>query len=167
VSTVRKRKNSLGGIAIFAALALLCAAVPASAGEVTRDSYREAVEPICKVNARANEKILGGVRKLVRKGKLKPASIQFTKAAKALRKTIAQLKTVPQPPADQARLAKWLRFVSTEASLLNNVAKKLKQGNKVGAQAKVIRLEHNASLANNVAVPFEFEYCRFDPSRFT
>ncbi len=160
------RKARLGAIA-SAAIVLLAAASLALAAEVTRDSYREAVEPICKANTQANEKILGGVRKQVKQGKLKAASRQFTKAAKALRKTIAQLKAVPQPQADQARLAKWLRFVGVEASLFEKVAVKLKEGKKIAAQAMVIRLEHNASLANNVSTPFEFDYCRFEPSRFT
>jgi hypothetical protein len=160
------RKARHGAFA-SAAIALLATASLALATEVTRDSYREAVEPICKANTQANEKILGGVRKQVKQGKLKAASRQFTKAARALRKTIVQLKAVPQPEADQARLAKWLGFVGTEASLFEKVAKKLKEGNKVGAQAMVIRLTHNANLANNASLPFEFEYCRFEPSRFT
>ncbi len=151
----------------LASLALLSAAIPASAAEVTRDSYREAVEPICKANTGANERILKGVRRLVKKGELKSAAARFSKAAKALRETIVELKSVPQPTADQARLAKWLRLVSNQASFFELAAKQLRAGNKVGAQGSVIRLTHNANQANNVVVPFEFEYCRFDTSKFT
>lgn len=150
-----------------AIVALLVAALPATAAEVTRDSYREAVDPICKTNSEANERILKGVRKQVKAGQLKPAAAKFAKAAQALRGTITELKAVPQPPADQSRLAKWLRFVTTEASYLDKVAGQLRAGDKVGAQETVIRLTHNANQANNTVLPFEFQHCSFEPARFT
>jgi hypothetical protein len=149
------------------ALALLTAALPALAAEVTRDSYREAVEPICKTNTEANERILKGVRKEVKQGKLKPAASRFEKAAKELRKTVRELKVVPQPAADKARLSKWLGIVGEEASYFQTAGEQLRAGNKVAAQETVLRLTHNASKANNVVIPFEFRYCRLEPSKFT
>jgi hypothetical protein len=151
----------------LATAALLVAAVPAAATEVTRPSYREAVEPICKANTQANEKILGGAKAEVKANKLKPAAVKFTKAAAALKKTYAQLAAVPQPPADTAKLTKWLSDVKAEASLFAATAAKLKAGDKTGAEAMVVRLTHTANLANDAALGFEFQYCRFEPSRFT
>lgn len=139
----------------------------AEAAEVTRESYKEDVEPICKTNTEANEKILKGVRQKVKQGKLKAAGTQFTQAGRALHKAIGQLKAVPQPTADEARLAKWLKYVGEEEKLFLEAGKKLKQGNKNAAQAIVIRLTHNANQANNQVLPFEFKYCRFEPSKFT
>lgn len=147
-------------------LALMIATV-ANAAEVTRESYREAVEPICKANTKANERIFAGVRTEVRKGKLKSAARQFEKAARALKATVAQLRAVPQPPADEARLAKWLADVGAEASLFERVAAKLKAGQKAAAEQLVVRLTHQAIVANSVVVPFQFHYCKLDPSRFT
>jgi hypothetical protein len=149
------------------AAAVLVAAVPAAATEVTRTSYKEAVEPICKANTQANEKILKGAKAKVKANKLKPAAQQFAKAAAALKKTHSQLAAVPRPPADQAKLAKWLGYVKAEASLFEATAAKLKAGNKLGAEAMVVRLTHDANLANDQALGFEFEFCRFEPSRFT
>jgi hypothetical protein len=150
------------------ALALALLAIPmAGATETTRPEYREKVEPICKANTIANERILTGVKAEVRAGKLKVAAVQFAKAGAALKKTWRQLGAVPQPAADQARLAKWLGYVKTEAELFERTGKKLKAGDKVGAQAMVIRLTHNADQANNQVLPFEFRYCRFEPSKFT
>lgn len=154
-------------IVAIAALAVLVTASLALAAETTRDEYKAQVEPICKTNSKANERILGGVRKEVKQGKLKPAAQAFSKAASALKKTLAQLKAVPQPSADQAKLGKWLKYVGAEASLFEAASKKLKAGDKTGASAMVIRLTHNATLANNTVASFEFEYCRFEPSRFT
>jgi hypothetical protein len=146
---------------------LLTGASLASAEEVTRDSYTEAVEPICKTNTEANEKILKGVRQEVQKGKLKPAGIKFAKAAAALEKAYAQLKAVPQPSADTAKLNKWLSYVKTEASLFESAANALKAGNETKAQSFVVKLTHNANLANTQVLSFGFRYCKLEPSKFT
>ena len=160
-------KKSFGVLsAVVMAFSML--AVPfAQAAEVTRESYTEAVEPICKVNTEANERILKGVRSKFKNGKLKEAATQFSKAGTALTKTVKQLKAIEQPTADKAKLAKWLKYVEEEASLFQQTAKKLKAGDKSGAQAMVIRLTHNANQANNQVLGFEFRYCRFEPSKFT
>jgi hypothetical protein len=160
------KRQTLAVLAI-AALALLAAASLAQATEVTRASYTEAVEPICKLNTQANEKILKGVKAEVKANKLKPAAVQFTKAAAALAKSYTQLAAVPKPPADTAKLTKWLSYVKAETSLFQATAAKLKAGNKTAAEANVVRLTHTANLANDQVLGFEFEYCRFEPSRFT
>jgi hypothetical protein len=153
-------------------LFILCAlflagASLAMAEEVTRDTYKAAVEPICKTNTEANEKILKGVRQEVKAGKLKAAGTQFAKAASALNNAYAQLKAVPQPPADAAKLAKWLAYVKTEAKLFGEAAAALKANNKTRAQTIVVKLTHNANLANNQVISFGFRYCKLEPSKFT
>jgi hypothetical protein len=149
-------------------LALTAVAVPlVQAEEVTRESYKESVEPICKANTKANERILKGARAKVKKGDLKSAAGQFFRAATALRGTVKELEAVPQPTADEAKLAKWLKTVGEEANLFQKTGKKLKAGDKNGALQMVLRLEHNANVANNQVLGFEFHYCRFEPSKFT
>jgi hypothetical protein len=154
-------------VALAAALALLATASLAFAIETTRAEYVARVEPICKANTKANEKILKGVRARVKAGKLKAASTQFSQAGRALKQTYAQLGAVPQPSADATKLTKWLRYVKEEASLFQATAAKLKAGDKLGAEALVVRLTHTANLANDAALGFEFQYCRFEPSKFT
>jgi hypothetical protein len=153
-------------IATTLVLGLLGASL-ASAEEVTRDSYKAEVEPICKTNTEANEKILKGVRQQVKQGALKPAGAKFTKASKALLRAYNQLKAVPQPPADAAKLGKWLSYIKTEATLFESAAKALKAGNKTQAQTYVVKLTHNATLANNQVISFGFRYCKLEPSKFT
>jgi hypothetical protein len=156
------------------ALATLCAAtllIPlvgaALAAEPTRETYKEAVEPICKANTQANERILAGVRQEVRGGRLAPAATRFTRAATALKKTIGELRAVPPPPADRSRLSRWLAQASTEASLFEQIAADLRKGRKAQAERIVAKLTTYANQANNMVLPFEFEYCRLEPSRFT
>jgi len=155
----------LGVTMVLSSLTPASALTPAS--EVTRDSYREAVEPICKANTEANERILGGVRAEVRHGEFKTAAARFARSAAALKKALAQLRAVPQPSADKAKLTQWLAKIKEEAGLFEAVAAKLRVGNKSAAEEKVVRLTHNADLANNMVIAFEFQYCRFEPSRFT
>jgi hypothetical protein len=161
----RRLRSSAVGLCVLALLASL--AMSALAAEVTRDSYREEVEPICKTDTQANERILAGVKAEVRAGKLKPAAAAFVKAAKALKTAVGELRAVPSPAADAARLSKWLDKVSTEASLFERVAAKLTAGDKAAAQKLVVKLTNEANAANNVVIPFEFRYCRLEPSRFT
>jgi hypothetical protein len=161
-----KIKKTLGWTLSVAAL-LLLGAPGASGAELTRGEYAEMVEPICKTNTEANEKIFEGVRERVKSGELDKAGAQFARAAIALEKTITQLKAVPRPAADEARLRKWFGYISIEATLLDKVAVALRAGNKFKAQSQVLRLNHNAGRANAQVVGFSFNYCRFNPAKFT
>jgi hypothetical protein len=158
----RKIAVALCATAIFVFISSL-----APAAEITRTSYREAVEPICKTDTQANERIFAGVKQEVRQGKLKPAAVKFSKAAVALKSAISQIQKVPAPAADSARLSKWLGKVSNEAGYFEAVARKLRAGDKAGAEHLVNKLTTEAGAANNVVIPFEFTYCRLEPSRFT
>ena len=147
--------------------ALLALSSLAFAAEVSRSEYKTAVEPICQQNAKANERILKGVRQMVKQGKLKPAALKFEKAGKALKQTHTQLSAVAQPTADEAKLTKWLSYVKEEASLFGKVAKKLRANQKGAAQSLVNKLTSNANKANALVLAFNFRYCRFEPSKFT
>jgi hypothetical protein len=158
-------RHLAAALCVLALLAFLTSA--ALAAEVTRESYREEVEPICKTDTQANERIFAGVKAEVRQGKLKTAAVKFTKAAAALKAAIAQIQKVPAPAADSARLSKWLGKVSNEAGYFEAVARKLKAGDKAGAEHLVNKLTTEAAAANNIVIPFQFTYCRLEPSRFT
>jgi hypothetical protein len=153
-------------IVLFAAAALLLAAIPVSAAEITPDEYKEQVEPICQRNTEANEKILAGVREKVKAKKYAAAAKQFSRAAQALKHARAQLLQVPKPAEDAARLTRWLGYVKTEVELFEAVARKLDHGQVNSAQKMVVRLTSNARQANNQVLDYEFRYCRFEPGKF-
>lgn len=152
-------------LSLVAATALLGAA-PSFAAEATQDSYKQAVEPICKANTEANEKILKGVRAKVKTGQYDVAARQFAAAAKALKRTRAQLLQVPKPPADATRLTKWLDYVKGEVTLFESISRKLAKDEVTSAQKMVVRLISNARQANNQVLDYEFRYCKFQPSKF-
>ena len=108
-----------------------------------------------------------GVRAEVRKGKLGQAAARFLQASSALKKTYGELKAVPQPTADEAKLAKWLGYVKTEADLFKRGGLALKAGNKNKAQKFVSQLTSTANQANSTVLAFNFHYCRFEPPKFT
>ena len=139
----------------------------ASATELTRDEYVTRVEPICKRNTEANKRIFAGAKEQVKAEKLKAASMHFTRAVGAFEKTIGQLRAVPQPPSDEAKLEKWIRYLEVESSYLGRIGKALAQGDKGKAQTLSVRLNRNSNLANNTVLAFGFSYCKIDPSRFS
>jgi hypothetical protein len=148
-------------------LVALILAATAFAAEVSRDEYKAAAEPICKSSAQANERILDGVRKEVKQGKLKTAAVKFSKASKEQSQALRELEALPQPAADEARLTKWLSYLKIEAELFAVAGKKLKAGDKAGAEHITAKLAQNANKANVQVLPFEFRYCRQEPSKFT
>ena len=116
--------------------------------EVTRESYREAVEPICKANTKANERILTGVQAEVTANKLKPAAPrQFAKAATALKKTLA-----PARPRCRARRptrrssTKWLGYVKDRGLALRSGSPPAAGGQEGSAERDVVKL---TSIANS------------------
>jgi hypothetical protein len=133
----------------------------------TREEFKEAAEPICQTSAKANEQILSGVRTEVRQGKLKPAAAKFSKASKEQSKALKQLEALPQPMADEARLASWFGYLKLEAELFEQAGRKLKAGDKSGAEHVFAKLTPNANKANNQVLPFEFRYCRLEPQKFS
>ena len=153
--------------AAVALVALLATtAFAATSPTQTREGYVAAVEPICKTNTKANEQILSGVRKKIQKGQLAVAAGQFGKAASAFRKAVKQIKAVPQPVADVAKLNKWFGFLDTQTKMLGEISKALKNDEKTKAQTLSVKLTRNANQANNAVLGFDFDYCVIDPSKF-
>jgi hypothetical protein len=160
--------GTMRGAGLGALLAVAVLVVPmASGAELTRDEYVARVEPICKANTEANEKIFKGAKEEVKAKELKKAATHFARATVAFEKTIKQLKAVPAPAADAAKLAKWIGYLEAESSFLGKIGKALAAEQKAQAQTYSVRLNRNSNLANNTVLGFGFDYCRIDPSRFS
>ena len=153
---------------LVAAALLAAAALAVTSTEQTRESYVAQVEPICKTNTKANERILAGVRKESQgrqaEGRRRPVH--------AGRGGLRQGREADQggaaAGADAAKLTKWLGYLEDEQKLLGEIGKALKADNKSqGADRSRCRLTHNGNLANNAVLGFEFNYCLIDSSRFS
>jgi hypothetical protein len=156
--------SSLPKLALALVVALLVAVPVALADE--RDEYREKVEPICKANTEANKRILKGVKGQVQKDQLVPAGGRFIRAAGALGKAVTQIAQVPQPPADAPKLTKWIGYLKSEKTFLQQIGQALKAENKFRAQKLAVKLNDNNTDANNTVLSFDFNECRIDSSRF-
>lgn len=148
------------------ALMLAQGAVLASAAEVSREDWVAKVEPICKTNVLANKRIFKGAKAEVKKGELKKASTHFTRAATAFEKTTKQIKAVPQPTTDEAKIANWLRYLNKETGYVRSIGKALAAEKRHKAESISVELNRNSTRANNAALGFDFDYCRIDPARF-
>lgn len=152
--------------AVIAILACLLFAGLAEGAAQTREGYVEAVEPICRANTKANERILVRVRREVARNELSLASSRFAAATAALRGTLGELKAVPPPPGDTARLGRWFEDIEAEVSLFSRTATELRTGDKSAAERMSAKLTGAANRANDEVLPFEFRYCHAEPSRF-
>lgn len=159
------RRMLIGATTVAGLLLMICGA--AFAAEASRDEYKEAAEPICKTSAKENERILGGVRKEVKQGKLNPAAAKFAKASKEQAQALRELEALPRPVADEARLAKWFSYLKIEAELFASAGKKLKAGDKAGASHIFGKLSSNVNKANAEVLPFGFHYCLLNPSKLS
>lgn len=150
----------------FLALCLMASVALAAEPSEERHEYVTQAEPICKTNVLANKKIFKGAKEEVKRGELKRASKHFFRAATAFGKTIQQLAAIPRPPADVARLTKWLGLLKDEKALIEKIGRALAAENKHKAETISVELNHNSNVANNTVLSFGFNYCRIEPSRF-
>ncbi len=163
------RSGSVPKLMVAMALAALVAVPTALAAEdpnMTRDAYIAKVEPICKANTAANSRILKGVKGQVQKGKLVPAGKRFVRAATALGKAVNQIVKVPLPPEDATKLTKWIGYLKSERTYLQQIGGALKAENKFRAQKLASQLNRNNNKANNTVISFDFDECRIDSSKF-
>jgi hypothetical protein len=159
------KRMLFAGAAVAVLVLMICGA--AFAAEVSRDEYKDAAEPICKASTKANEGILAGVRKEVQKGQLKTAAAKFAKASKEQAQTLRELEALPRPSADEARLTKWFSYLKIEAELFATAGKKLKAGDKPGAEHVFAKLTQNINKANLQVLPFGFNYCRLNAAKLS
>jgi hypothetical protein len=153
--------------ALVVAALLLPAVAHAEELGPTRAEYVSQVEPICQANTEANKRILKNVRQKARAGRLKEAGAQFIHASAAFGSTVTKISEVPRPPADDARLLKWFKYLGIVRTNLRKVGVALKEGDEILAAHEGIRVERAGNAANNVGFIFEFRYCRISPGRFT
>jgi hypothetical protein len=156
-------RRTIAGV-VGATLAI--AAVAHGAEEPTREGYVAQVEPICKRNTAVSQRILKGARTRVKNREFAPAGLQFIRVSVALQNAIKQIATVPRPPADDARLQKWIKFLGIVKTRLRSVGRELKLGERLKATHESIQVERSSNAANNVGFVFGFHYCRLTRSRF-
>jgi hypothetical protein len=166
----KMRKPLLGALLASIAATLVFASL-ALGDTAEREAYKAQVEPICKSNSSAADRLLGPVKGWVKADKLKKAGKAFAQAAVELEKTQKKLAAVqPQPPEDAAKLGKWLSEIKAEVGLMRTISANFNKNTKAGkskATSLAVKLQNNATKANNNVIVFQFNYCKIDPSKYT
>jgi hypothetical protein len=163
-------KGVLTAVISVVVMALLPAANASAEEGPTRAQYVEGVEPICKANTDANQRILKNVKTKARSKSpraVREAGVQFIQASSAFGAAERKIVAVPRPPADDARLLKWFKYLDIVKTKLRMLGKALKEGEKILAAHEQIRVERASNAANNVSFVFEFHYCHLSASNFT
>ena len=153
-------KGPLGTL-VALGLALLIAAPLAGAEEQTRESYKAAIEPLCRANREANEKIMDGARQRINKKEFGPVGKQFIRVSASFGSLIRQLVVVPSPSADEHRVDRWLEQMRLAKTRLRNTGKYYKEGEEIKAAHESILAERSGIAANNISIVFKVRYCRF------
>jgi hypothetical protein len=153
-------RGPLGTLAAIA-LATLAVAPLAHGEEQTRESYKAQVEPICQANRSANERIMGGAKKRLDRGRLNPAGKQFIQVSESFAKLIGQLAMVPPPTTDVHRIERWVEIMKLLRSRLRQVGKYFIEGSKIKGNHEAVLAERAGISANNTTIVLHFRYCRF------
>jgi hypothetical protein len=157
------------GPVVVVALLVAIPAVQAAAEEPTREEYAAGVEPICKTATKAVEPILKGVKRLVlrnRPATLRAAGRRIKRTSRVRNNALKRIARVPRPPADAARLKRWLGYLHQAQALLARIGRLYEKGNTkkpFSLELKQTRIERSA---NNTVSVFSFHFCKADSSRF-
>jgi hypothetical protein len=157
-----KRSHAIAA-ALLATLGL--AAIAQGAEEPTLETYRAQVEPICKRDREAAEKILGGTKEAIREGRLDAAGRRLIRASRRFGETIGKLVAVPRPAANEEKLQKWFGFLRILRDRTRQTGVYYRQGERIRATHESIAAERTANAANNVSFSLRFRDCRLSRSR--
>ncbi len=155
-------KRLLGTLAIAAAL---LGAVPLAHGEEqTRETYKARIEPICKANREANERIMEGAQRRVNQREYEAVGKQFIRVSESFGGLIPKLGAVPPPVGDERRVERWFEQLRLVKTRLRQTGRYYKEGEDIKAAHEAILAERSGIAANNISIVFKVRYCRF--SRF-
>jgi hypothetical protein len=153
--------------ATAAAAAILVAAPGAALAEgPTRADYVTQLETVCKPDAEATQRAMKGARGDISAERTAVAAAKFAKATSIFGATVKEITVAPRPPADEAKLMKWFRYLENQAAYLKQITAQLRADHAIQAQRLTARFIHNGNLANNVVLAFGFNYCSFKFSRY-
>jgi hypothetical protein len=151
-----------GPLGIFAALvATLAVALPAHGAEQTKESYMERIEPLCKANRVANERIMSGARQRIKRKRFVPVGRQFVRVSGSFGKLIRRLAPVPPPVGYERTVQRWVKFMRLIEQRLLRVGRLYKAGEDIKAAHASILAERAGVSANNISIALKVRECRF------
>lgn len=154
-------------IAVVTSVVLMAAAAIAPAAEApTRDEYVDQLEKVCKPDQLAIQRTMKGSRADIQRERFQAAARKFGKASSIFDSTIRDIKPVPRPAADTARLTKWFTYLTSQQTYMHQIVAQLGRENAIKAQRLTARFIHVGNVANRVVLAFGFNWCTFKFSRY-
>jgi len=152
-----------GPLGILAAIVALLAVAPLAhgEGEQTRESYKQRVEPVCKANRIANERIMAGARRRIKKKRYVTVGKQFIRVSGSFGNLIKRLGPVPPPTGYERTVSRWFKFMRLVKLRLFKVGRLYKAGADIQAAHMSIAAERAGISANNISIAFKVRECRF------
>lgn len=152
-----------GPLGILVAIVALLAVAPLAhgEGEQTRESYKQRVEPICKANRIANERIMAGARRRIKKKRYATVGKQFIRVSGSFGNLIKRLGPVPPPIGYERTVQRWLKFMRLIKARLRTVGRYYLRGDRIKANYASIAAERAGISANNISIAFKVRECRF------
>ncbi len=144
---------------------LICT-VAAAEATPTQPQYVAHLEGICKPHALATQRTMNGIKPLVRAERFGPAAAKFSRATTLFDATVREISTIPRPPTDTTRLAKWFVYLGRQQSLLKTITAQLRARYAIAVQRLTARFIKNGHLANDEVIALDFNHCRFKLSRY-
>ena len=158
---------SVGAFLITASIGVLslCTFAVAGASPIPPE-YVAHLEAICKPHAMATQRTMNGIKPLVRAEHYGPAAAKFSRATNLFDATVREISTIPRPPTDTTRLAKWFVYLGRQQSLLKTITAQLRARYAIAVQRLTARFIKKGHLANNEVIALDFNHCRFKLSRY-
>jgi len=152
-----------GKLGILAAVVELLAVAPLAhaEGDQTRETYTQRIEPICKQNRIANERIMAGAQRRIKRKQFGTVGKQFIRVSGSFAGLIRRLRPVAPPLGYERAVARWLKFMRLAKARLRIVGKAYRQGKDIKAAHVSILAERAGISANNISIAFKVRECRF------
>src|SRR6476659_4939976 len=142
------------------------AAMAPAAETPTRDEYVQQLEAVCKPDQLAIQKTMKGSRADIQAERFQAAAQKFGKASGIFDSTMSEIKPVPRPTGDTAKLSKWFGYLTRQQSYMHQIVAQLRKEQAIKAQRLTARFIHVGNLANNVVLACGCSWCAFKFSRY-
>ena len=157
------------GLAVFTALvatgAVAALPSPAAPAEST-EQYVEKMERVCKRDFQRSSPIARGTRRLISRGRYRPAASRIARTTRIFKGTIRRTRVIEPASTDKGVIQRWYRQLDIQVRDLNRLARVVRAGNK----KKIFRLENRLmrgmNRANMIVFRLGFDRCKIPLDMF-
>ena len=163
MSSTKSRGRLVDVVAICAAIAFAVTLVSEASGQVpappTRAQYVEAIEPICHRETKDMQAAVHGFRADFKHKRFARAGAKILRSGKIVHRSVAEIATVPRPPADAATIEAWLDKTDDWAADIERIGRMYITGHLRKFNAANARYKRDGRAANALVAGWGFRSC--------